>query len=171
MKPSRFGFIGKLSGRMKFFLLILSIYGGIAIFNPVLVLNALVYFKGMLAKVVPILALVFVTLFLTNLFLSPAGIRKHLGKDSGLRGWFYAIIGGIVISGPPYVLYPMLGELKQHGAKTGLIATLLYNRNVKVQFLPAMVYYFGIRYTVVLSIYIILFSLLNGKLMDFFTRE
>ena len=36
------------------------------------------------------------------------------------------------------------------------------------QFMPAMVYYFGIKYTVVLSVYIILFSVLNGKIIEYF---
>ena len=94
-----------------------------------------------------------------------------MGKDSGLKGWFYDLIGGIIISGPPYVLYPMLGELQDNGARNGLIAAILYNRNVKIHFLPAMIYYFGMRYTVVLSIYILLFSLLNGKLLEIIVGE
>jgi len=65
----------------------------------------------------------------------------------------------------------MFGELKKHGARTALLATILYNRNVKIHFVPAIIYYFGIRYTVVLSIYILLFSLLNGKLIELLIDE
>ena len=161
----------QLSGRMKFFLATLVLYGIVAIFNPAVVLAALQYFGVMLSKVLPVLGLVFIILFLTNLFLNPARIRKHLGVESGLRGWFYAIIGGIFISGPPYVLYPMLGELQQHGARNALLATMLYNRNVKIHFLPALIYYFGVQYTIVLSVYILLFSLLNGKLLELLVGE
>lgn len=46
----------------------------------------------------------------------------------------------------------MLGHLKRQGARNALLATMLYNRNVKIYFLPAIVYYFGIRYAVVPSI-------------------
>ena len=161
----------QLSSRMKFFLATLVLYGVVAFFNPAVVRAALQYFGVMLGKVLPVLGLVFIILFLTNLFLNPARIRKHLGKDSGLRGWFYAVIGGIFISGPPYVLYPMLGELHKHGARNALLATMLYNRNVKIPFLPALIYYFGVRYTIVLSIYILLFSLLNGKLLELLVGE
>jgi len=171
MKSLNKSFFGKLSGRMKFLLLTLGAYGATALVEPGVTLNALRYFAVMLSKVIPILLLVFVILFLTNVFLNPERIRKHLGIDSGVRGWFYAIIGGIVISGPPYVLYPMLGELKKHGARNALLATMLYNRNVKIYFLPAIIYYFGIRYAVVLSVYIILFSLLNGKCLEMLVKE
>jgi len=160
-----------LSGRIKFLLFTLALYGVAALFDPALTLAALKYFTVILAKVVPVLALVFVVLFLTNLFLKPERIRRHLGSESGLRGWFYAVVGGIFISGPPYVLYPMLGELQKHGARNALIATMLYNRNVKIHFLPAIIYYFGLRYTVVLSVYILLFSLVNGKLLEMLVKE
>ena len=161
----------KLSGRVKFLICVLVLYGGTAFFNPDTVKNALVYFVGMLIKVIPVLGVVFGFLFLVNLFIRPGWIKKHLGAKSGVRGWVYAILGGILVSGPPYIIYPMLGELKKEGARTGLLAAMLYNRNVKPQFLPAMVFYFGFRYTLILSVYIILFSLLNGKILEWFTRE
>ena len=161
----------KVSGRMKFLLIILLVYLIAGLINPTLSLNALRYFVGMLPKVLPILTLVFIILFFTNMVLSPSKINKHLGKNSGVKGWLYAIAGGIFISGPPYILYPMLGELKKHGARNGLLATMLYNRNVKIYFLPAIIYYFNLRYAVILSIYIILFSILNGILLEFVVRE
>jgi len=161
----------KLSGRTKFLIFTLGLYAIISLFNTAVIVNSLSYFSFMLTKVIPVLGLVFIILFLTNLFLKPERIKKHMGKDSGLKGWFYDLIGGIIISGPPYVLYPMLGELQDNGARNGLIAAILYNRNVKIHFLPAMIYYFGMRYTVVLSIYILLFSLLNGKLLEIIVGE
>lgn len=156
---------------MKFLFFVVGLYLLAALMDPALVDDALHYFVGMLGEVLPVLGLVFIVLLLTNIFFNPARIKKHLGVDSGLRGWFYAIAGGIFISGPPYILYPMLGELKKHGARNGLLAAMLYNRNVKIYFFPAIIYYFSLRYAVVLSIYIILFSLLNGKLLEFFVNK
>jgi uncharacterized membrane protein YraQ (UPF0718 family) len=161
----------RLHGNVKFFLFVCGLYLLVALFNPVVFFDSLSYFVAMFKKVIPILAIVFFILFLTNLFLNPARINKHLGADSGLRGWFYAILGGIFISGPPFILYPMLGELKKNGARNGLIAAMLYNRNVKIYFFPAIIYYFNLRYAVVLSIYIILFSVLNGILLEFFVNK
>lgn len=161
----------KMTGRVKFLISVLVLYGVTALFNPETVRGALAYFGIMLTKVIPVLGMVFIFLFLINLLISPGWIQTHIGAGSGIRGWFYAIIGGILISGPPYVIYPMLGELKKHGARNGILAAILYNRNVKPQFLPAMVYYFGMRYTVVLSFYIIVFSLVSGKILEVLVRE
>jgi len=160
----------KLAGRWKFLLLMLAIYLLAGWLDPDLAISALHGFKGMFLKIVPILGVVFVALLLVNLLLNPERIRKHLGKDSGLKGWLFAVLGGILVSGPPYVLYPMLGEFRKHGAHNGLIAVFLYNRNVKIPFLPVMVYYFGLRYTVVVSALIILFSLLNGLVVGRLTE-
>ncbi len=159
-----------MPGRWKFLLLMIGTYLLVGWLDPVLARAALAGFLGMFFKVLPILGLVFVALWLVNLLLNPERIRKHLGRDSGLKGWFYAVLGGILISGPPYMLYPMLGEFKKHGARNALIAVFLYNRNVKIPFLPVMAYYFGLRYTVIVSVLIILFSLLNGLLLGKLTE-
>jgi len=160
----------KLGGRWQFLFLMLAVYIMVGLLNPNLAGKALAGFKSMFLKVVPILGLVFIALFLVNLLLNPERIKKHLGGGSGLKGWLWAVVGGILISGPPYVLYPMLGEFKKHGARNSLIAVYLYNRNVKIPFLPVMAYYFGMRYTVVVSVLIILFSLLNGILVGRLTE-
>jgi len=160
----------KLSGRVKFLCVMIAVYMVVALFDPEAVMKALSYFRSIFMEVIPVLALVFVILFLANAFLKPERIRRHLGKDSGLLGWFYAIIGGIVITGPPYIIYPMLGEMQKRGARNAFIAAMLYNRNVKIHFLPAMVYYFGLRYTVVLSVYILVFSIVNGKMLELLTN-
>jgi uncharacterized membrane protein YraQ (UPF0718 family) len=155
-----------LNGRVKFLLVMLAVYSVLALLNPILFEKSFQYFLKILFQIIPLLGFVYLILFLTNLFLDPGWIKKHVGKKSGVSGWLYAILGGILISGPPYILYPMLAEMRNYGARNGLIATMLYNRNVKIHFLPALVYYFGIKYTVVLSIYILLFSILNGKILE-----
>jgi hypothetical protein len=53
---------------------------------------------------------------------------------------------------PPYLLYPMLAEFQMHGAKNSLLAAFLYKRNVKIHFLPVMIYYFGLRYSLIVSV-------------------
>ncbi len=157
---------GKLPGRYIFLIIVLAAYGICAVFSQDLVLEALHGFYQMALKVIPILAFVFVLLVLSDMFLQPEGIERYLGKDSGLKGWFFAIIGGVLIMGPPYVLYPMLAKLRAMGAREGLVAVFLYNRNVKIPFLPAMVVYLGLNYTFVLSVYISIFSVINGLLIE-----
>jgi hypothetical protein len=80
-------------------------------------------------------------------------------------------IGSIFISGPPYVLFPFLGELKKYGVKDSLLVAFLNNRNVQPTFLPIMIFYFGIPFTIIVSIYILLFSFINGYVAGKFLRK
>ena len=155
----------KLSGRMKFLLVMVIVYIFIFIFNHELAISSIGGTLAMLARIIPILAIVFLAMAGVNLFIESGKMEKYLGGNSGLKGWIYATIAGILISGPPYVLYPMLRELKIKGMKNDLLAVFLYNRNVKIPFIPAMAFYFGWTYTVVFSFYIIVFSFLNGALV------
>ena len=146
-------------------------YALVALIRPLVAGAALGEFLLMAGKIIPILGLVFILLFILNIFLTPHRVRTFFGSGSGVRGWLLAMLGSILITGPPYVLYPMLGECKRHGMKDSLLAVILYNRNVKIPFLPPMVYYFGLNYTVVLSVYILLFSVLNGMIIGYFLGD
>jgi len=122
-------------------------------------------FGGMIFKVVPAITSVFVVMFLVNLFVTSKVIKKYLGKSSGVKGVLYSLLASSFISGPPYILFPLLRDLKRSGMKDSLIATFLYNRNVQVSFVPLMIFYFGIKYTLVISFYIIMFAVLNGLII------
>ncbi|MBA7715913.1 hypothetical protein ES703_124972 [subsurface metagenome] len=77
------------------------------------------------------LSLVFVIMLLINLFLKPARIAKFLGKGSGVKGIALSAAAGIISTGPIYVWYPLLRDLKEKGAGESSIAIFLYNRAVK----------------------------------------
>lgn len=156
---------------MKFFLFVLLAYLLLFFVNYDLAEQAFFNFLEMAKKIMFLLVFVFIIMVIINLIFTKERAIEYLGEDSGIKSWFYAIIGGVLISGPPYILYPMLGELKKRGMSDSLIAVVLYNRNVKIAFLPALVYYFGIKYTIILSLYIILFSILNGLLIKSFVKQ
>lgn len=117
------------------------------------------------------LGLVFLLLFIANLLLEPKWIKRYLGKGSGIKGWIAAIIGGILSLGAIYAWYAMLSELKQKGMRTALIATFLYSRAVKLPLLPLMVHYFGMAYTLILCLYLIIFSIINGFLVEKLAKQ
>ena len=54
---------------------------------------------------------------------------------------------------------------------SALIATFLYSRALKLPLLPLMVHYFGMAYTAVLSLCIVLFSVLCGLLVERFAGD
>ncbi len=161
----------KIPTQWKFFSAVLILYFLAWFFNEKFAQEVMIDYVATLKKVLPIIGIVFVVMFILNLFLKPHMIKKHLGQDSGIKGWFYAVIGSIVISGPPYVLMPMIGELRQQGMKTSLVAVFLSNRSVQPIFLPVMAHYFGWVYTILVSFFIILFSIVNGFVIGKITKN
>ncbi len=124
------------------------------------------YFWHIFLRVFYALIIVFVFIFLTNLFISPKSVIKYLGKESGIKGWWISVIAGIISTGSIYLWYPLLKELKEMGMRKGLIAVFLYNRAVKIPILPVMVYYFGWLYTLILTFYMVVFSVILGLIME-----
>lgn len=155
----------KMPGGIKLVLLVMGSYLCVGYFNRSYAEGALRSFIQTLINIVPILIFVFTVMFLINIFVQPAAIKKHLGSDSGLKGWMYAILASILIAGPPYILMPFFGELQKQGMKNSLIVLFFSNRNVQPPFIPVMIYYFGTPFTVVISMYILIFSVINGLVL------
>lgn len=146
--------------------IMIVIYSFVYFVYPSLFNEAILETYSILLRVIPILALVFVFIFVFNLFIKPDKVRKHLGKESGIRGWIFSIVGGILSAGPVYVWYPLLSDLKEKGMRTSFMSTFLYNRAVKLPLIPIMIHYFGVAYTLILTIYIIMTSVLVGYITE-----
>jgi uncharacterized membrane protein YraQ (UPF0718 family) len=117
-------------------------------------------------KLLLIFPVVIVMMALISYYIDPRKIASHLGEESGAKGWMIAMTAGIISHGPMYAWYPMLEDLISHGLKKGLIATFFYARSIKVPLLPIMVAYFGLAFTLILALYILLASLLQGFIID-----
>lgn len=158
---------GKSSvGGWLFLLIVVLIYGVIALIDIELTSLAMADFTKLLDKMLPALVIVFILIFMVNLLLEPRWIKKYLGSRSGIKGWLTAIVGGILATGPVYAWYALLRELRQKGMKTSLAAVFLYSRAVKLPLLPLLVHYFGVLYTLVLVCYLIVFSVISGLVME-----
>lgn len=161
----------KTAKKLPIFLVgMLVIYGGVALFDYELAKISLLEVIDVFLRIIPILMVVFVLMILSNLFLIPERVKRHFGKKSEFKGLLYSVVFGIIVVGPPYILYPMLKDLKKDGVSNTHLAVFLYNRNVKLSFIPAMVYYFGWHYTVILSVLIVVFSIFNGLLIGKVTK-
>jgi len=117
-------------------------------------------------KIVPILVVVFIIMALINYFITPEIAKKHLGKKSGLKKWVIAVVGGILSTGPVYFWYPVLKDLQKKGVSNGFAAVFLYNRAVKPALLPMIIFYFGIGFTIALTLLTIIFSLFQGLVFE-----
>ena len=69
--------------------------------------------KTIIIQILPVLVLVIFLMGVSNYFLKPKIMSKHLGVESGFKGWLLAISIGILSHGPIYVWYPYLKGLKR----------------------------------------------------------
>jgi uncharacterized membrane protein YraQ (UPF0718 family) len=151
-----------MKGGWVFLGVVVSIYIITASLNINTVKASLTLFIDTFQNIIPALLLVFVLMALFNLVLDAQRAEAYVGKTSGPKGWLLALVGGIVSTGPIFSWYIFLGELKQKGMKTSLMAVFLYSRAIKIPLLPLMVHYFGMAFTIVLSVYLAVFSILSG---------
>ena len=160
----------KISGKWIFLIIVAIIYLIAGIIDFDLIKNGFQKSIFLFKEVMPILILVFAFIFLSNFFLNAKRISLFVGKNAKSRGWIISVIGGILSTGPIYMWYPLLADLKEKGMKDGFIAAFLYNRAVKIPMLPMMIHYFGLPFTVILTFYMIIFSIINGIFVEKFLK-
>jgi uncharacterized membrane protein YraQ (UPF0718 family) len=102
---------------------------------------------------------------ISNYFITPDFVIKHL-KEKGIKKWFFVIIGGILSSGPIYMWYPLLADLRNKGLNYGLIACFLYNRAIKIPLIPLAIVYFSWQYIIILLVVMVFASIIQGVLLN-----
>ena len=145
---------------------VVIIYGLVSLYAPEKSLPILVSFFKLLGQILPIFLIIYVLMTLTNLYIDNDKLRKHLGEDAGIKGWVISILAGIVSMGSIYVWYPLLTDLQQKGVKDKFIVTFLYNRGIKLQWLPVLLIYFGWAYAITLLLVMVVFSVFQGIITE-----
>ena len=157
--------LNQISGSWYFFLIMILVYFFFFIFRKDLFFSSSSFFYNILLKIIPIFIFVFILMAITNYFITPKFIMKHF-KEKGIKKWFFVIIGGILSTGPIYMWYPLLSDLKDKGLSYGFLACFLYNRAIKIPLLPIAVFYFGWKYILVLSFVMIFISIIQGMIIN-----
>jgi len=160
----------KISSSWWFFFSVLSIYIFLFIGKYSLFKNSFVFSLKIFLKILPLAFLVWIFMALVDRFLNAQSVMKYLhgGKR---RGWIFAIGGGILSAGPIYMWYPLLADLHKKGLSYGLIACFLYNRSVKLPLLPLIIYYFGWKYVIVLTVVMVIASIGQGAIINKLLKE
>jgi uncharacterized membrane protein YraQ (UPF0718 family) len=138
----------------------------IFLIRPDVLLPSLSFFLDIIKKIIFIFIFIFILLVLVNYLVKPEWLIKYMGKGSGWKGWLFALVGGIILTGPIYMWYPLLNDLQKKGVRNGLMATFLYNRAIKPALLPLMVFYFGVVYVIILTAVMLVISLLQGIIVE-----
>jgi len=127
--------------------------------------SSLSSFWKIFTKIIPTFVLVFILMAITNYFITPQFILRHL-KEKKIRKWFFVILGGVLSTGPIYMWYPLLADLKEKGFAYGLIACFLYNRAIKIPLIPIMLIYFSWQYVLILGGTMIGVSIIQGVILN-----
>jgi len=147
------------------------LYLGTALMHPELLRPAISYSLDLFATLLPILAVVLFLMGLFDSLFDAKAIAGYLGQKSGLKGWGIALLGGVLSHGPGYVWYPMIQQMREHGARDGLVVAFFYARSVKLPWLPLMITYLGGWFTLFLTLYVLLASWLQGLIAEVLLRK
>ena len=145
---------------------VVFIYFLLFLYHPENIERSLTVSANVLIQILPSLLLIILLMGIMNYLVNPRTVSKYVGKGSGIKGWFLAIFTGILSHGPVYAWYPLLRDLRNQGMKSGLIAAFLYNRAIKIPLLPLMVYYFGARFVLIFTCYIVVASIVQGWIIQ-----
>jgi uncharacterized membrane protein YraQ (UPF0718 family) len=157
--------VKRIGGEWYFLSAVLLLYLLIFFVNRSLFVESLGFFSVIVVKIMPIFVLVFILMTIANLFVTQRVIMKYF-RRRGIEKWFFVIVAGILSTGPIYLWYPLLAELRDKGVNYGFLATFLYNRAIKVPLLPVALFYFGLKYVIVLTLMMIFFSVIQGMLVN-----
>lgn len=160
----------KISSSWIFLSIIISIYFFISIFRKELFLSSTSLFGKTILEIIPVFIFVFFLMTATNYFITHKFVIKHF-KGRGIKKWIFAIVGGILSTGPTYLWYPFLSELRKKGLNYGIIFCFLYNRAIMIPLLPVAIFYFGMEYVLVLSLVMIFMSVIQGKIINNFFKN
>ena len=149
-----------------FLIVVLLIYISISFFVPEKMMPILNSFSDLLLQIAPIFILVYFIMFLANLFINNKGLQKYMGEDAGIKGWLISILAGIISMGSIYAWYPLLKDLQARGVKDKFLVAFLYNRGIKLQWLPVLLLYFGWTYSITLLIVMAIMSIFQGIITE-----
>jgi uncharacterized membrane protein YraQ (UPF0718 family) len=158
----------KINKKLKsyiFLLVVILLYFFIFIFNNSLFQKSSFFFIDIVKKTIPVFIFVYILMVFSNYFIDEKFIIKHF-KTSGIKKWIFIILGGILSTGPIYVWYPLLKDLRNKGFNDGMISCFLYNRGVKIPIIPVAIYYFGIKYIIILTFLMMIFSIFQGMIIN-----
>lgn len=149
-------------GKWIFLGIVVVLFAIVSFIYPTKMEPILLMFKKLMLQILPILVLVYVIMLLTNYFVDNNKLKKYMGEDAGFRGWVISIISGILSVGPIYMWYPLMKDLQLKGVKNKFLVTFLYNRGIKLQWLPMLILYFGLKYSLTLLIVMAVMSIPLG---------
>ncbi|MCK5449639.1 hypothetical protein KAI32_02140 [Candidatus Pacearchaeota archaeon] len=153
------------SNQRYFLLVVFALYLSLLVFNQKLFFSASSTFLDLLLKIIPAFVLVFILITISNYFITPERVTKFSTKK-GILKWLLMVLAGVLSVGPLFVWYPLLAKLKNHGLNPGLVATYIYSKAIVISFFPLLIFYFSLKYIIVLYCVLAIASIIQGILIN-----
>ncbi len=118
------------------------------------------------ASVLLLILAVFCLIGLLQVWIRRDQIVRLLGQNSGFRGFLIAILCGTFLMGPPYIIFPLLLQIKEQGARWAIVVTVLSCYAVKLQMLPVEAQFLGWGFTLLRSLIIVVIAIPVGMLIE-----
>jgi len=162
----------KKSSKSSFIFLgiVASLYLVLYFVNSDKTLNAFKYSSGIFKTVLPVLSIVLLFLVLFNM-IDEKKLKNVVEKSPQFVQYLVMTVFGTFSHGPMYAWYPLMKGFHDKGISYGSIATFLYARGIKLAMMPALISYFGIKYTIVLTTYLLIFSNIQGIVVDILIKD
>jgi uncharacterized membrane protein YraQ (UPF0718 family) len=110
---------------------------------------------------------VFCLIGLLQVWIGRDRIVRVLGQESGLKGLLLAVLCGTLLIGPPYVVFPLLFEIRRQGARWAVLSIVLTCYAIKLQMLPVEAGFLGWPFTLARSFIILIIAIPIGLLTEF----
>jgi len=158
----------RLARLVAFPLVMVAVYGVVALVSPEHAMAALKASGRVMLQIAPALVVAFGVMVLLNLLITPAHIKRFLGKGTKAKGTLLSSAAGILSMGSIYAWYPLLKDLREKGVSDFHLANFLGCRAVKIPLMPMMAAYFGWAFTLILSGLMVLGAMLTGLAVSSF---
>ena len=123
-------------------------------------------FVKVLLEMLKILPCAFVLISLFEVWVKKETIMKHLGEDSGIRGYFWALLLAGFSVGGLYVAFPLAETMHKKGASLKVIfAYLGFSGVVRIPMTIFEISFLGLPFTVIRLLVTIPIFLLLGILL------
>ena len=150
---------------LVFFVIMIVIYIILYFIYPEKTLNSLKYVFNIIKEILPILLLVYIFM-LGFAFINEQKLKTYIEKAPMALKYLLMSALGTLSHGPIYAWYPFLKELNKKGLSMGTMGTFLYSRGIKLVLLPMLVSFFDIKYAIILTVTTLVFSIIEGIIID-----
>jgi len=146
--------------------ILIAVYILLFIFYPEKGEEAFANSLELLERILPLIVLILALMLIFHYFLPIKVIVGYINRNAGIKEWIITILAGLISVGPVHIWYPVLRRLMLDDTGPGIVSAFLYARAVKLQYIPLLVIYFGIEYTIMLTAVMIVASVVIGIIMD-----